>query len=343
MAIVWGSWVYSNSNGMRVGLDISWSAVDYTSTSTTATVGVYTQNQYNYSDAQTISYTNLGSNTNYTNNGSSGSTSLRATKTYTHTYGANPATINFRATLSGLYNGGSPTVSINSTTPTVPAPPVPPPPPIYVPTMGTTTATANIGSIDVAWSVSNNGGAGIDYYHVYKNGSYMGQYYTTSLNDPVGNGVTASYKVYAHNSAGWSAESNTASATTPSLPSTPGSFSANTSTFGTIGLSWTDSAGSGYGVTYTIARNGTTLDTTSSTSYSDTTVAPYTNYSYTVTPSTAVGSGTPASLSATSLGGIVKVWNGTSYSTALPKVWNGTTWVSAQARVWNGTEWKYGI
>jgi mannan endo-1,4-beta-mannosidase len=210
--------------------------------------------------------------------------------------------------------------------------------------MGTTTATAGIRFIDVAWSVSNNGGATVQYYHVYKNGAYLGQYTTTSLRDSsVENGVTASYYVFAFNSAGWSAQSNTASATTPSLPSTPGSLTANSSTFGTVGLSWTASSGSGYSVSYIVKRNGTTLATTTSTSYSDNTVAPYTSYTYTVTASTDVGVSSDASVLVTSLGGIVRIWNGSSYVVALPKIWNGTSWVNAQARVWNGTEWKYGI
>jgi hypothetical protein len=70
---------------------------------------------------------------------------------------------------------------------------------------------------------------------------------------------------------------------------------------------------------------------------------PYEDYSYTVTAANAVGEGAAASLTAKTLGGIVKIWNGTTYSTALPKVWNGTAWVNAQARVWDGSEWKYGI
>jgi hypothetical protein len=352
MAIVWGSWVYAGGNGMRVGLDISWSAVDYTSTSTTATVGVWTQNQYNYADAQTISYTNLGSNTNYTNNGSSGTSSLRATKTYTHTYGANPATINFRATLSGLYNGGSPTVSINSTTPTRPDPP---PPPVYVPTMGTTTATAGIGYIDVAWSVSNNGGAGINYFHVYKNGAYFNQYASDvfSLRDNVGNGVTASYAVYANNSAGWSAASNTATATTVNVPTAPTSFSANTSTFGQIGLSWSaPSSNGGSSVTGYRLRTGSTLGSGTllyegaGTSYTHTGLSPYTDYTYNIVAVNAAGestSTTNAIITAKSMGGICKIWNGSSWVVALPKVWNGSSWVNAQARIWDGSEWKYGI
>ena len=262
MAIQWGSWVYSSGNGMRVGLDISWSGVDSGSSSTTATVQIWTQNQYSYNDAQTISYVNLGGNTNYTNN--AGTTAvLRATRTYTHTYGADPATITFGATLSGLYNGGNPSVSIASTTPTRPSPPPPPPPP-----------------------------------------------------PP---------PVYA--------------------PSAPQSFAANTSIFGQIGLSWSAPASDGgSAVTSYVLRNGATiLQNNGATSYTHTGLSPYTDYSYTVTAANAVGEGAAASLTAKTMGGICKVWNGSSWVVALPKIWNGTSWVDAQARVWDGSEWKYGI
>jgi hypothetical protein len=263
MAIQWGSWVYSGSNGMRVGLDISWSGVDSGSSSTTATVQIWTQNQYTYSDNQTISYINLGGNTDYKNNAGSAEV-LRATRSYTHTYGANPETINFRATLSGLYNGGSPTINVNSTTPTRPAtpppPPGPPPPTIYA-------------------------------------------------------------------------------------PSAPQSFAANTSTFGQIGLSWSaPSSNGGSAVTSYVLRNGATvLQNSGATSYTHTGLSPYTDYSYTVTAANSVGEGAAASLTAKTMGGICKVWNGSAWVVALPKIWNGTSWVDAQARIWDGSQWKYGI
>jgi hypothetical protein len=361
MAIQWGSWVYSGGNGMRVGLDISWSGVDYTSTSTTATVQVWTQNQYNYSDGQTISYTNLGSNTNYTNNGSSGTSSLRATKSYTHTYGANPATINFRATLSGLYNGGSPTININSTTPTRPAPPPPPEPPppppptLYAPTMTSASAVAGLDTVNVSWTLGSDGGSGITAYYVYRNDDAMPIYTSTgtSYADFVGYGQTVYYDVRAFNAIGGSNVVRTNTVTTPTIPTAPTSFSANTSTFGQIGLSWAaPSSNGGSAITGYRLRTGTTLGSGTllyegaGTSYTHTGLNPYTDYSYNITAFNAVGqstSTTGATLTAKTMGGICKVWNGSSWVVALPKVWNGTSWVDAQARIWDGSQWKYGI
>jgi len=358
MAVDWGSWVYAGGNGMRVGIEaVSWTSPDWNSTTATLTFNVWTANQYNYNDGQTVTYS--GGTLNYNNTQATGTSTKRVSNaTRTYTYGADPGTLTITATLSGLYNGGSPTVSKGYTTPTRPAAPPPPPPPpptIYVPTMGTTTATAGIGYIDVAWSVSNNGGAGINYFHVYKNSAYFNQYdaSTFSLRDNVGNGVTASYQVYANNSAGWSAASNTASATTANVPTAPTSFSANTSTFGQIGLSWSaPSSNGGSSVTGYKLRTGNTLGSGTllyegaGTSYTHAGLSPYTDYTYNIVAVNAVGestSTTNAIITAKSMGGICKVWNGSSWVVALPKAWNGTSWVDAQARIWDGSQWKYGI
>ena len=130
-----------------------------------------------------------------------------------------------------------------------------------------------------------------------------------------------------------------------SAPSAPQSFAANTSTFGQIGLSWSAPASDGgSAVTSYVLRNGATiLQNSGATSYTHTGLSPYTDYSYTVTAANAVGEGAAASLTAKTMGGISKIWNGSAWVVALPKVWNGTSWVDAQARIWDGSEWKYGI
>jgi hypothetical protein len=355
MAITYGTWRYGNiglssANGMRLGLEvISWSAVTSASTSITATVEVWTENQYTHSgDTQTLTYGNLGSATNYTNN-SGGTPVKRATKTYTYTYtagsyGSSPGNVTFTAELTGHYwdDGTNPTVSLTAAIPARPG---------GSPTVDTATATAGIRSATVSWTGS--GDPGIYQYNVYRNNDGNQLIYAstgTSVTDTgaaitpsygIGNGQDLYYIIYAYNAAG-NGYRLTSTVTTPSLPSTPGSLVADATTFGIVGLSWAASTGSGYTVTYTIARGGTTLGTTTGTTYNDTTVAPSTAYTYTVTPSTDVGSNTAASVSTTSLGGIARIYNGTTNVTALPKVWNGTTWVDAQGRVWNGTEWKYG-
>lgn len=332
-----GAWEYAGGNGMQVAMDVTWSAVNSGSSSVTATVKFYTDNQYTYSDAQVLNISNnLGSNYSFTNN--SGSSEVyRTERTYTYTYstwGSSPGSVTFSATIEGAYNGVTPTVSAAVAIPARPGGP---------PTVSTATATAGIRQATVSWSAS--GDPGITSYSVYRNNDPNQLVYNstgTSFTDTGrGNGESMYYIVYANSPAG-SGYKLTSTVTTPSLPTTPSSLAANAATFGQIGLSWGASAGSGYTVTYTISRNGTTLGTTTSTSYTDTTVAPSTAYTYTVTPSTSVGGGTASSVSTTSLGGIARIYNGTTNVTALPKVWNGTIWVDAQGRVWNGTEWKYG-
>jgi hypothetical protein len=336
---------------MRLGMEVmSWSAVNSGSATITVTVDIWTENQYTHSgDSQRLNYsTNIGSDNTYTNN-SGGAPVKRATRTAVYTYpagsyGSSPGTITLTAELTEHYwdDGTNPSISIS---PAVPARPGGPP------TVDTATATAGIRSATVSWTGS--GDPGITQYNVYRNNDGNQLIYAstgTSVTDTgaaitpsygIGNGQNLYYIIYAYNAAG-NGYRLTSTVTTPSLPSTPGSLVADATTFGTVGLSWAASTGSGYTVTYTIARGGTTLGTTTGTTYNDTTVAPSTAYTYTVTPSTDVGSNTAASVSTTSLGGIARIYNGTTNVTALPKVWNGTTWVDAQGRVWNGTEWKYG-
>jgi hypothetical protein len=371
MARVYGSYSSGGSNRFRVGYEISaWSAVTSSSTTVTATFQFFVGNEFAVTnDQQTFDITfgesgagtlTLGgltspyeveiTSTSSTNSPSTTERNIGPTRTVTYTYGSNEygsSPGNFTGTITGrgsseplakgFYTGGAATSSWTLAIPARPG---------GVPVVSSITASTNIGNALVSWSatadppINNLQG----YYDVFRNndpGLRVHNSYTTSFTDSIGNGATAYYVIYAYNAAGVSAAVTSNTVTTPSLPSQPSSLTANTGTFGTIGLSWSASSGSGYTVTYTIARGGTTLGTTTSTSYNDTTVAPSTAYTYTVTPSTDVGSGTAASVSATSLGGVVRVWNGTSWVSIVPQVWNGTSWVSAQARVWNGTTWAY--
>lgn len=223
--------------------------------------------------------------------------------------------------------------------------------PAVVPTMGTTTISAgtNLHSVYIDWSVSNSGGASVDKYHLYRDGVFYLETTAGAYTDDIGYGASHTYKVYAHNSAGWSAASNTVTGTTPGFPSAPQDFTSDASTFGQIALSWSAPASNGGAgvVGYRLRRGTTVIYSGTGTSFTDTTVAPYTNYTYTVAAITAVTNETSTyvynSLDATSLGGIAHVWNGSTQVTVLPKVWNGTTWLDSQARMWNGTEWKHGI
>lgn len=127
MAIDWGAWEYAGGNGMRVGIEVTWAAVANGDTTADATIKIYTENQYNYSsDGQVLTYGgSISGTTSYTNNGSSGSVTLRATKTYSYTYGStsygsSPTSKTFSAALSGSYNGVTPSNSVTSAVPARP-------------------------------------------------------------------------------------------------------------------------------------------------------------------------------------------------------------------------------
>ena len=254
------------------------------------------------------------------------------------TWGSSPGNFTGSITGSAFYVGSNCTQTWSIPIPARPG---------GVPTSPSITATANVGAIYVSWSATAD--PAITRYDVYRNNDpaqLISSSTATSINDTVGNNVSAYYVMYAINDAGTSSAATSSTVTTPSLPGQPGSLAADTSTFGTIGLTWTaSSTTAGYGVTYTIDRTPGGTFTTASTAYNDTTVAPSTAYTYTVTPSSGVGTGTAASISTTSLGGVVNVWNG-AWVKVVPQVRNSanTAWVTGQARSRNNTtsEWKYG-
>lgn len=111
----WGDWKTDSENGMRVGLEVDWSAVTTASATATATVTVHTENRYKHNDSQTLNFSGgISGSVSYTNSQGSGTTSVRATKTYTYTYstfGSSPGSVTLSATLSGHYRGLTPTVS----------------------------------------------------------------------------------------------------------------------------------------------------------------------------------------------------------------------------------------
>jgi hypothetical protein len=352
MTVYNGAWEYGGGNGMQVVMDVTWSAVSEGSSTTVATVKFYTDNQYTYSDAQVLDVSaNLGSNYSYTN--SSGSSQvLRLTRTYTHTYTAgsynsSPGNITFSATVSGTYNGISPSVSATVAIPARPS---------HAPTAPTSvSATPGNGSISVSFAApSDTGTGGVSYYQSSDNNSTWTGSAASPISNPFTisgtNGTSATGYVRAVSNYGGTGPSASASATPRTTPSAPTSFASSAGTFGTVALSWVAPSDGGNAISsYTLTRtNGATTVTltapaTNVTTYNDTTVDPAVSYTYTLLASNAAGAGASTTTTITSLGGISRIWNGTVYVATLPKVWNGTTWTDAQARMWNGTEWKHGI
>lgn len=124
--IQWSEWQDSGGNGMRVGIDVSTSAVTTSSTTVTFTYKVYTENRTGYpSDVQVLSYGGsfTGSSFfNYTNVEGAGAV-LRDTKTFTFTYstyGTSPGTTTFSATVGATDNGVAPNKNVTTVIPARP-------------------------------------------------------------------------------------------------------------------------------------------------------------------------------------------------------------------------------
>lgn len=116
MAIKWGAWS-GVSNAFRVGIDLSVSG-------TTITAKYYVQSQYAVNDSQTLNRTGaITGSFGYTCvHGSSGGTTLITTSTVG---GSRGSTYTFGASISGIYNGASPSVSNATITIPVLAPSTP--------------------------------------------------------------------------------------------------------------------------------------------------------------------------------------------------------------------------
>jgi hypothetical protein len=130
VTIAWGSWVYNGGNGMRVGLDVSWTAGDggaivNSTVNAAATVLVYTENEYTYADnGEVLTYSggSISGSTTYNNTDGPTVVNLRSTQSYVYTYGSteygsSPGNRTFAATVSNTYNGVSPTESVVSAIP----------------------------------------------------------------------------------------------------------------------------------------------------------------------------------------------------------------------------------
>lgn len=176
-------------------------------------------------------------------------------------------------TSSAFSNTASATTAADTTPPTVPT--------------GLQAAAANYSTVNLTWNASSDP-VGVAGYRVYRNGTEVGTTSTTSYSD--GNlspSTNYSYTVSAYDTVGnASAQSGAVSVTTPAipLPSVPTGLTASVAGNTQINLSWSASSDSGGpGIAgYKVYRNGSEIGTTASTSYSDTGVAVFNTYSYTV-------------------------------------------------------------
>jgi len=156
--------------------------------------------------------------------------------------------------------------------------------------------------VNLSWNASTDN-VGVAGYKVYRDGAFLASTSTTSYSDTaVQGGTSHSYKVYAYDAAGnISPASNTATVTTPTdtqQPTTPTGLAGTAVSASQVNLTW-NAASDNVGVAgYTVYRNGSPIATTSganATSYSDSSVASGTTYTYTVDAFDGTGNHSPPS------------------------------------------------
>jgi YD repeat-containing protein len=199
-------------------------------------------------------------------------TGLAAYTNYSYTVAAydaaTPANTSAQSTAAG-------TRTLDQTAPTVPT--------------SLSASAASETQINLSWAASSDpGGAGLAGYRVYRNGSLVGSPTTESFSDTGLAGYTNySYTVAAYDAASpanTSGQSTAAGArtldqTAPTVPSLSASAASPTQ----INLSWSASSDSGSGVGgYILYRNGSQIQQTAATSFSDTGLTQSTTYNYSV-------------------------------------------------------------
>lgn len=261
MAISWGAW----ENKFRVGVEYTISAVTSASSSVTFTTKWYVESEYNVNDLMTLTYGGSisGSSEQNLTTGTSGGYKLWGTKTYTYTYstyGSSPGTRTFSGSLSGVYNGATPTKSITLTIParpfSLPAAP------------SSVTAVRNTDNqATVSWVRNATTAAPYTSVTVQRslwNGTAWGAWATVATTSStatsfVDTGVVTNsqykYQVKANNAAGSSAYV-AAAAYVKMTPAAPSAVSAALAPAGTsIVLSWTNNHYLDTNITMTIQRS----------------------------------------------------------------------------------------
>ncbi len=157
--------------------------------------------------------------------------------------------------------------------------------------LAATTRTAT--SIAINWAAATDN-VSVTGYKIYRGGTQVGTSTTTSYTD---NGLTPnnnySYTVAAYDAAGnTSAQSSIlATSTTPdtTTPTVPSGLTLTTRTLTSIKLGWAAATDNVSVTGYKIYRGGTQVGTSTTTSYTDTGLAPGSGYAYTVAAYDAAG------------------------------------------------------
>lgn len=188
------------------------------------------------------------------------------------------------ATTLGAYELGLAVTPVDSTAPSVPA--------------GLTATAANSSTINVQWSAATDN-VGVAGYYVSRDGARMATVTSTSWSD---SGLAAqsshSYAVAAYDAAGnVSPNSATASATTPAnaptgdtqAPTVPTGLYVISTTASSVMIAWNASADNTAVAGYHIYRDGVSVATVTTTSWTDTGLAAQSTHQYAVSAFDAAG------------------------------------------------------
>jgi hypothetical protein len=257
MAIQWGAWEYSGGNGMRVGIEVDLTSVSHGSSSCTVTFKIYTQNQYSYSDSQSLGIdgTTNWSNVSFTNNDGSGSV-RRTTKTYKYNFDSNDygsgtaKTVTCNVALSGAYNGVTPSKSVSVNIPKRP---------IDNPATPTSVNASRVSdsSATVTWTRHDTNGEPYEYQRIDRWDNVTNAYdiYDSNFSGGATSHTVATsanrryrFRVYAHNGAGWSGGGYSEYMQT--TPASPSGCSASKSSTTSVLISWANGASSQNGYEY---------------------------------------------------------------------------------------------
>jgi hypothetical protein len=122
-------------------------------------------------------------------------------------------------------------------------------------------------------------------------------------------------------------------------PTYPPSWSDNALATPIAGVAYSDSVSATNSPSYSVSSgslpSGISLNSSSGAVTGTPTVSG--SYSFTITASN--GDGSVSQSFSWTIGGGVKVWNGTSWASKAVQVWNGSAWVTKPVYVWNGSNW----
>lgn len=189
----------------------------------------------------------------------------------------------------------------------------------------TPTVTPNaVGGFNVSWSAPSNGGAAIDYYHLYYDSGggwvqYNGNIAALNVNATgFGNGSTVNFKVYAHNAVGFSGEGGQQSGLSWDRPDQVTDLTAEHLGSGNVSLVWTPPDNNGtiitdYLIEYSIkdANSWNVFSHSPIGNVSDTTVTGLNSgvsYDFRIKAINAVGSSASYSNIATAVSPLREIW-----------------------------------